>query len=230
MLPFIGAMPGIVASGGPITSLTHTRVGREGSTSGSPTIVLMEDIIAGDLLIFDNVGTNSVAPAAVIPAGFTSVRNYTFWDFMGVGNGVRRVWAYKVAIGDESGSTLTGMSNSNYSDFINVVKVRANRAINGVEFIGGSTSSTSGNPAAVGVTVNSQTDPIVTLTGAYKGSGNFSTLTRTPTATAAWTLGGSTAVNLGIGLHTTPPFTNVSYDMGDAGQFQSITAGAFVLT
>jgi hypothetical protein len=98
-----GVGPGGVAPR--ITSITQQAF----ATSTGGNIVVPASVIAGDLLVLGQYALNLALPPAVNPPGFTTISS------LDDGASERVMLSYKVAVGGEASSTLTGMNGlANY--------------------------------------------------------------------------------------------------------------------
>jgi hypothetical protein len=131
---------------------------RSSSISTISTIAVPNDVVAGDLLVLCDRATNNSGsgfPTAVVPTGFTQILNQT-----GSTN-VRFVCSFKIAVGTEAGTNITGMNGANNNNKILIV-FSTNNAISASSF-DVAFENTDGDPAAQTVNASGQPTPLVVL-------------------------------------------------------------------
>jgi hypothetical protein len=97
--------PAFLMTGG-LTSLTQIL---SASGTQTATVAVPSGVQAGDLLVFCDLAFDAAAPAAVTPSGFTNVVNTTSTNY-------RYMISYKIALGTESGTNITGTAVANKND------------------------------------------------------------------------------------------------------------------
>ncbi len=84
-----------------------------------PSITAPASIAAGDVIVFLNWARDVGLPTTAIPSGFTSISNVSLTN-------ARVILSYKLAVGGEGGSTLTGMTSGTDDLVIIVLVFRGN--------------------------------------------------------------------------------------------------------
>jgi len=114
------------------------------------------DIVAGDLLIwYNNVANTSGFPTAVTPTGFTLITNGT------AGTNRRLITAYKVAVGGDASSTITGMSAG--ATNAKAILVFSTNGASSASVFDIEYQATDGDPTAQTITSATGTPPLVDI-------------------------------------------------------------------
>lgn len=207
-----GWFPCIAAAVPKLVSITQVA-----STSNELTdsITAPAGIIAGDLIVCLNIAESGGAgPTTAVPSGFTSINNVTVTT---PGSNVQRsILSYKLAVGTEASSTLTGMVGA-YTLIILVFRGNAPAALLTVASVNG--QATAGNPTAQSVTASGGVVPLVVL-GAYWTQGVVNPRTFTPTKDGEVS-NGSQSGWIAWKIYNASP-ANVSIDMDDEGDGNSL--------
>lgn len=129
----------------------------DSATSTAATITCPAGVIAGDLLVLYDVAYrgSGILPTLVTPTGFTSITNDT-----GLSNDTRFNTSYKIAIGTEGGTSITGMNALNNNDKM-LVAFRPTTPIASVAVGSTAFQKTANDPTAQVVTSAGGTPPLV---------------------------------------------------------------------
>lgn len=140
----------------PVTSLSLFNT----ALSTAQTITAPASIVAGDLIVLmDRAGANSAtAPVAVTPTGFTLINGQVLND---ASDADRVVWSYKIAVGTEGGTSITGMNGAFNSKVMAVF--RGDVAIGGVTVADVEGAITNVDPADFTVSASGGTPPLIVL-------------------------------------------------------------------
>lgn len=191
------------------------------ATSGAVTITVPASAAAGDLAVLYqySISSTSLAPSAVTPSGWTAL---TDTSTISVGTSARGMLLYKVLVGGDPGSTVTGMSGSSSDDKV-IAVFRPSTAIALVSPSTFNAQMTNGTPTTQTTTATGLTYAIVMLgVGASTGSPvSFSA------ATPAWGATIATASTREIAAYTiynSSP-SNQSVSMSDFGSLNWLASG-----
>lgn len=187
-----------------------------GDAIGGNTVTAPATILAGDVIvIFENVRDfNGGVPTTGVPSGFTSAVNTA-------GSDGRAICSYKIAVGNEDGTTITGGITDTGGGTIDpsgilLLMFRGSRPITSVTVGSASGSITSGNPNGQTVTASGGTAPLIVL-GSYVADQIIANTTFTPTGDSS---GQVTLTNqhmeFNYGIFNTSP-QDVSIDNDDEG-------------
>lgn len=153
-------------SSGDLTIVEFTNA----SNSGSSTFTIPAAILAGDVMVFaDHSWGSSNPPAAVVPAGFTSIA-----DASSGSTNSRIIISYKIAVGTESGTVITGMTGA-INSRKGMVVFRGSNQITSVVPSTWLSESTLSAPANQSVLATGQIAPLVVI-GVYSTQGTAITV------------------------------------------------------
>jgi hypothetical protein len=173
------------------------------ATAAATTIVVPTGVLAGDLLVLlDGSGGIFFAPTSVVPAGFTSISDIT------VGKG-RQIVSYKLALGTEGGTTLTGMTSDAATALKELYVFRKTPAATLLTVSTPNAQATTGNPTPQNVLASAGLAPLVVL-GCYGSNGMIDPRTFTPTKDGE--INASTFGYLAYKIYNQAP-ENVTVDM-----------------
>lgn len=177
-------------------------------------IVVPSGVLAGDLLVFHNI-TRSAPGGAVQPSGFTEI-NVASRNESGTICVVSLY--YKIAVGTESGTTLTGMPDDS-DNAIELLHFRADQAIVSVT-AGDVEGSVSPNGLSFTCSASAGTAPLVVI-GAYVDgdSSGIGATSMTPTEDATITNGAYVQVKYKI-YNDSPQNTGLT--LADGGNFNCL--------
>lgn len=110
-------------------AITISFIGSSNSNNAAG-IVAPAGILAGDILVLFNYSANSGGlPAAVVPAGFTQI--FSVQKDAATSVRARGIGSFKIAAGNESGTTITGMAGTSDRKILTVFRfTRSNPIIN----------------------------------------------------------------------------------------------------
>jgi hypothetical protein len=137
--------------------------------------VVCPSVQAGDLIAhLDLAFTIGSIPASVVPSGFSSRSDIS------LAGGARQIISVKTAVGNEGGTTLTGMSGG-LSNHRVVATFRRSPSSSGASFSIATGQATSGNPTLQTVTASDDPLPLIVL-GCYgcASAGTVSPRTMSP--------------------------------------------------
>jgi len=178
------------------------------SANSTAQNVTCPTVEAGDLLVLLDRGQGSggTPPAAVVPTNFSIIDNRA----AGI---ARQVLSYKIAVGNEEGTSLTGMNGSTSNRKILAV-FRQTPAATAATPQNATGEATSGNPAAQVVGASAGAVPLVVI-GAYGSDLTVDPRTMSPAKDAEILNqpGGSNIV-LAYKIYNAAP-ADVSVDMDD---------------
>lgn len=165
--------PAFIGTSNVTVALTRTAVitsivqQASATSTESATLSAPADIIAGDVLVFLDAVWNLSGgpPASSVPSGFTSIATAT----TGLGSDIRTTLSYKLAVGTEGSSTITGMSSTGGASKILVV-FRPDDPASTLTVFSVAAEATNANPSAQTVTASGGTPPLIVV-GAYTSSG-----------------------------------------------------------
>lgn len=151
------------------------------STSSSQTITLPADIRKNDFILFVDqtarASSGGVTPTNIIPSGYTQAVTVP------IGNSttsVRATVSYKISDGNDSGATITGMTDSGGTRKIAVVFRRS--SVTGIASIESVVSiGTAGDPPAQTIVAGNVPCILIGIAGNTTGSGVSSSFSPTPT-------------------------------------------------
>lgn len=190
-----------------------TIVQQASATSTAATINCPADIIAGDLLVMLDRASNNAfggVPASVTPSGFTSIGNISV-SASGI-TGIRQTFWYKLAVGTEASSTLTGMDGT-ATDKKALLVFRGNVPATTLTLVSVGGEATDGNPTAQNVTAGTGVPPLVVL-GGYGSQSAVSP--RTFSTTKDGEINPDTLLYLAWKIYNSAP-ADSSIDMDDEG-------------
>jgi len=161
-------------------------------------------IHAGDLLVWWNRARNNVGPpVALVPAGFTSIVNFTSTNSRGIS-------AYRIADGAEIG--FNAMNGGLQKDEMLYV-FRGTSPISSVSVQSLHSEGTDNDPASQSVTSGSGLSPLVVL-GCYGSTGAVNTRTFSPAKDGE--INSSTSAYLAYKIYNSSP-ADETIDMNDEG-------------
>ena len=200
-----GMHPGFIAAAAELTTLSFFA----SSTSEIATITLPANIEAGDIIVLFDAGNEAGIPTSVVPTGFTSI--FDVGTEIGVID-ARRIASYKIAVGTEGGTNITGM-NSGEMEKVALV-FRGNIPVTSVNVADIATEATSGNPAAQVINASGGAVPLV-LVGCVNSLTNLGASDSfSPAADAVVSTGADT--NVYYKVYNSSPADH-TLDMGDPG-------------
>lgn len=189
----------------------------QSSTLANPAtdIVVPSGVIAGDLLVFHNMGRSSLA--AVAPSGFTLINAESRTD---AGSTLTISLYYKVAVGTESGTTLTGMADQS-DNAIELLHFRASEPIASIT-AGDVEGYASAGVSALTCSASAGTPPLVVLGTYVDGdSSGLGTISMSPAEDD--TVGVSSFSKIKYKIYNDSPQDTV-VDMADTGNFNGSQA------
>lgn len=209
-----GWFPAGAVAGAPLTLSFVTSVA---GGAGANSITAPATIEAGDVMVVFNCARGSGGiPTTAIPSGFTEITNVSAADaFL-----ARAICSYKIAVGNEDGTTLNGMTVSGIEldpTSMLLFMFRGSRPVTSVT-IGDADSGTitTGSPPGQTVTASGGTAPLIVF-GAFMSDETIDGYTFTPTGDAT---GGVTGPNQHMqfeyGIFNTSP-QDVSVSNSDEG-------------
>lgn len=146
-----GWNPGFIAAG-QLTSITQVL----SATSTGTTITAPVGILAGDLIVLCDSIAGGTLDAGVVPTNFTPIANVIVTDV------IRQITSYKLAIGTEGGTSITGSPEGVYGATAKVMLVfRGNKAASALTLGDVGSQATSGNPTAQTITSATGVAPLV---------------------------------------------------------------------
>jgi hypothetical protein len=185
-------------------------VAQASSTSAAQTITAPADIIAGDLLvILDRAENVSGTPTSVTPTGFTSIN-----ALLDAGGFARQNLSYKIAVGTEGSSTITGMVGTEYTEKAMYV-FRGGIPITSVTVGSAAGQGVSTDPTAQVVAASAGTPPLIVI-GGYSVYGTGIVDPRTFSTTKNGEINPSTRFYLAYKVYDTSP-ADTTIDMDDEG-------------
>jgi hypothetical protein len=220
----LGFLPGFFPPGAAAVGLTTLTQVLSATDSAGATMTLPVGIQAGDLIVLWDHAVSAATPVTAVPSGFNSIANDT------VGDGFNRViLSYKVAVGTESGATITGMTNNGTAvDLVKLVYVfRGNQPIKAVNVVSAAIDSIHTNPTAQVVSSGSGKAPLVVI-GAYSCyDGTINPRSFTPAKDGEINVTGSTQARvqsyLAYKIYNSAP-ADVTIDMDDEGNGNSLAS------
>jgi len=144
------------------------------TTATAASITAPASINAGDLLVmFDGAITNAgPVPTSVVPTGFTQILE------LNDGGSARNIWSYKIAVGNEDGTSITGMDGAN-TDRKAILQFRGDAPISSVTVQDIGSQITDGDPAAQVVNASGGVVPLIVFAG-YRATANITARDFTP--------------------------------------------------
>lgn len=203
-------------------------VGQIASAIGDgETVVVPSSVIAGDLLVLvDHDISSGAEPTLVVPSGFNTFLDYG-GDVNASGFFSRLVASYKIAAASDAGATLTGLEGEDDSSGKVLVVYRGNVPITGVSATDSGGTNTNGNPGAVSVNASGAATPVLVI-GAYGSGGGINPRTMSP-AKDGEVGDASTTCWQAWKIYNADP-ANVSVDMDDEGNLNTVAGGYLVLS
>lgn len=187
------------------------------TADSSSTFDVPASVLAGDLIVVLDLSTHNSgsAPTTVVPTDFTSIVNTLAPD-----GDQRQILSYKLAVGTEGGTTLTGMEDDG-------VTVRACKCLyvfrrspvaGSLTVAGVVSTSVNTNPAAQNITASSGVVPLVVIGGYGCFNSPISPRTFTPAKDGEifGMIGSDDTMYLAYKIYNSSP-ANVSIDMDDEG-------------
>lgn len=184
------------------------------SIDSTSRLVAPSGIQAGDLLVWSDYVPNY--SSGTVPSGFTQI-------ILTTATAVNHRTAYKIADGTESGTTITGMTGT---DFVNALLVfRGTRPFTAASFNTWNGASSDADVASQ--TVASPTVAVViAAAGARSATANIAFTTQSPTFDGVISniSSGSVALSVGYKINNGGDFTQV-VDVGDSGSRNTLHSG-----
>lgn len=201
MFPFVP----IAAAGGATIALFGS------NTSTASTIAVPASVAAGDLMVLVDKAYNGgiFAPFTVLATDFTSISNLTTTGSVFI----RQILSYKLAVGTEGGTTLTGM-NGGVGNAKALYVFRRTAAASSLNLSTANEQLTSGDPSAQNVAASGGTPPLVVI-GAY-GARTETIDPRTFSTTKDGEINPNTTLYLAYKIYNESP-SDTSIDMDDEG-------------
>lgn len=190
----------------------------DSATASDTNITAPAGIIRGDLFILLDRAVDGSFPTTVIPSGFSSWANQTF--NAGGGNLYRVILSYKIAIGNEGSSSLTGMSPEGTKA---LYVFRGNAPITRAFPSLANSEATSGNPSPQTVTTTSGGTPSIVI-GSYVCSFAGAVNPRTMTPAKDGEISANPAVFLAYKIYNSNQ-EDVSVDMDDESDANILQSG-----
>jgi hypothetical protein len=152
-----GWHPGFITG----AKLTTVTVFATATAQNSATITAPANIQAGDLIVMVDQASGGIVgtpPAAVTPTNFTAlVTSFTAGTS-------RMCVSYKLAVGTEGGTSITGMAGASGGGSAKVMYVfRGNKAATALTVASANSQGTTGNPNPQSVTASGGVAPLVVL-------------------------------------------------------------------
>lgn len=194
------------------------------TAENSETIEVPAGIQAGDLIVLLDYAEEVGAPLDTHPSGFTRLLEYG--ESASVSNHESvMILSYKLAVGNESGQTLTGMDGDGIAKAL--VVFRSDPPIESVAAaVDVDGDNTNGNPDPINIPAGSQTPPLIAF-GCYGSAGNISPRTMSPTKDGEVGLNEEDASAwLAWKIYESSP-ADVQIDMDDEGNLNTL-AGAYI--
>lgn len=174
-----------------------------------------------DIAVLFDAATNTgpaSPPANVVPSGFTQIQTSTDSDFS------RNTVSYKVMVGTESGSSLTGM-NGAVSNAKILLVFRPNGLVLSVGLSSFLQQTSNGDVSSQLIGASGQSTPLVRLASAAVGSNTTPPPFTSGTFDATLTRVGSfSALRVGYTIQNTSP-SNDTVDIGDNGNGNCLISG-----
>ncbi len=191
---------------GPATSLSQVA----SATSALETITVPAGVIAGDLLVLLDRAEDdaTTVPTTVVPTGFTSIINTAHAQY------TRSIMSYKIAVGTEASSSITGMNGTAYESKAMYV-FRGNNPITSVTAASAAGQFTESNPTAQVVTASAGAVPLVVLAG-YSVFAANAVDPRTFSTTKDGEISNGTDLYLAYKIYNSSP-ADTTVDMDDEG-------------
>ncbi len=172
-------------------------------------IVVPSGVVAGDLLLFTNMCRSASSP--VQPSGFTFINSQTRSDSGSTAIGAAY---YKVAVGTESGTTLTGIADSS-DNTVELLHFRASYPIASITAGDIESEGTSADPSPQ--ICRPTTPPSVVIAHYIDGdSSGLGTTSMSPTEDGTVSSGGFVQVKYKIYNGTQ---SDTTIDMSDTGNY-----------
>ena len=190
------------------------------ATSTTSTITAPADIIAGDMLVLLDRAHGSSLPTDVTPTGWTTLNNQSN------GSTTRQNLSYKLAVGTEASSSITGMNGADNNWKIMQV-YRPNVAATTLTAGGGVGTITNGDPAAQTITSSAGAAPLVVFGGYGVNDANVidpRTFTVGGSAAKDGETANSTELYLAWKIYNTSP-ADVVIDQEDEGGQNTLNGG-----
>lgn len=173
---------------------------------------LMANINAGDLLVFLELNRDNDpgTPAAAYPTGWTAIGT----QLMAINNYARICASYKVAIGNEDSTQITGMSEDQFWNGI-VLQYRANKPLVSLSASTPVQTSSGVDPAQQTIAAASGIAPVIGFCNYYTYNDSIYTRSMSLTADHEIQAGGSVWYLKDLIQNTNPQ--NYTFDMPDSG-------------
>ncbi len=148
---------------------------QQASATSSTSSIVVPTVIAGDLILFMDLAlTVSPPPSSAVSSGFTSIQDNSV-DTGAIAG--RQIISLKKADGTESGTSISGMTGSNYLKII--VTFRGDVAAKLITAFSPQGEGTTGNPTAQVVPSSGGAVPLVVI-AAYFGDAGVNPRTFSP--------------------------------------------------
>ena len=201
----------------PPVTLQFVTSASNSSTDNTTTITAPSGILAGDIIIFSNYVANYTS--GTVPSGFT---NLVLTEITAVDHRT----SYKIADGTESGTTITGMTGSDFACVLAVFRLSQTPTVSTGTW---NSEGTDADPASQTV-VSPTTKPVIVFyaAGSRDSIPSFSSQTPTLDGTiSAGPTGNSLLVGYAIYTFGAPSYTA---DVADTGNRNTFHSGYLALT
>lgn len=181
--------------------------------SDAATVTIPSAAAVGDIaVLFDNaVLFGGPAPASVVPSGWTSV--------IDTGGTVSRVISsYKLLVGGDPGTTITGMTGGSFQSK-SILVFRKTVTATAVSAFSAAGQVTSGDPTAQVVTSSGGVVPIIVIATYYSSFGGVTGVSFTPSATGVFNPSNFTNVRYKV-FESSP--VDVTVDLGNSSGFDTL--------
>lgn len=190
------------------------------ATDGDPTVTAPAGILRGDLIVLLDRVSQTGLPTAVVPSGFTQIRSDND------GSSVRMIPSYKIALGTEGGTSITGMAAGSFEDGKALAVFRGNVPISGVSIASSAGQITNGNPTSQNVTAASGVSPLIVI-GGYASNAAVNPRTFTPAKDGE--INPDTLLYLAYKIYNADP-ADTAIDMDDEGSGNGLQSFYLKLT
>lgn len=192
------------------------------ATSTSSTITIPSSAQAGDIAILIDVGYANVSITSVTPTGFTNFNSNS--SQTGTNPQTRGITSYKVLVGGDPGSTITGISTTTMQKLL--VIYRPSYSANTISLFSGSTGlATASAPSNQTLTLSQQISQWFIGFAVYSSSGSVTARGSTTTATRELNVGTGLYVKFFEGVDGATTFSDSTISMADYGSNYMATDG-----
>lgn len=184
------------------------------TTSNAQTVTAPATINPGDLLIlFDNTDRLGSTPPSVVPTGFTQIVTYIGDDGFVF---YRGLISYKIAIGNEDSSTITGMNLFFSGCYKCLLQFRGDIAITSITANSIDATYTEGDPASRVIPSASGIVPLIDFAEYFCNSDPINAATRTFSPAADGEINSSNFQYVKYKIYNSSP-SDITADLGDNG-------------